>query len=222
MQWRREGLWLWRPGSWIIFGAPPPTDFWFVRHRWCRKICKINAAKACASPTLFLLLPANCVFKLTSVASSTVNYGNWHVFNTFKIIDQSIYHNTATKSPLKNSAPSPGVAPPPSAGARGQLYPLSPSSRRHWRSTLHGRQQWILSSGPGLTVVCSTLFRKLVFHGLQFTESSTSTSIGVIAFSWCVSERCRLQRGTNGLAYHATVWSHSAAPVFSRPVVTKV
>ena len=40
-----------------------------------------HGKRACTFPALFLLLPANCIFKLTSDVSSTVNYGNWHVFS---------------------------------------------------------------------------------------------------------------------------------------------
>jgi len=57
---------------------------------------------ACASPTLFLLLPANCVFKLTSDASSTVNYGNCMAcFNALKItIDRNPHFNQAFKQAM--------------------------------------------------------------------------------------------------------------------------
>ena len=47
------------------------------------------------SPTLFLLLPANCVFKLTWVAPSTVKYENWHVLNMFTITDENRHFNQA-------------------------------------------------------------------------------------------------------------------------------
>ena len=49
---------------------------------------------ACATPTLFLLLPAKCVFKSLD-APSTVKYENWHVFNTVTIIDRNPHFNQA-------------------------------------------------------------------------------------------------------------------------------
>ena len=55
----------------------------FKNPRW-RYTRTAVARNPCVSWVFLLLLPANCVFKLTSDASSTVNCGNWHVLIRLK------------------------------------------------------------------------------------------------------------------------------------------
>jgi len=93
-QWRREGLW--RPGSRIIFGAPIQTSNSSETVSVARFVKR--GKTACASPTLFLLLPANCVFKLTRDAPSTVKYENWHVFNMLIITDRNPHFKSSVQA----------------------------------------------------------------------------------------------------------------------------
>ena len=71
----------------------------FKNPRW-QYIRTAVARNTCVSWAFLLLLPANCVFKLTSNASSTVNCGNWHVFNTFKITGRDPHFNHAFKQAM--------------------------------------------------------------------------------------------------------------------------